>query len=136
HRLQIVPAATDAAAMTLDQFTERQPHRLFDVAGPLDMPGDAKQLCADIVRPSDRGKPGRATAQNVGCNRNRLDVVDRGRATIEADIRREWRLQARLALLAFEAFEQRGFLAADIGAGAVRDIDVERPAVDIVLADQ
>ena len=41
-----------------------------------------------------------------------------------------------MALLAFEAFEQRRFFAADIGAGAVMDVDVEIPAVDIVLADE
>ena len=46
------------------------------------------------------------------------------------------RLQPRLALLAFEAFQERGLFAADIGAGAVRDVELERPAVDIVLADQ
>ena len=56
-----------------------------------------------------------------GATAMRFDVVDRGRAAIEADIGRERRLQPRQALLAFEAFEQRGFFAADIGAGAVMD---------------
>ena len=83
-----------------------------------------------------RGEPGRAAAQDVGRDRDRLDVVDGGRAAVEADIGRERRLQPRLALLAFEAFQQRGLLAADIGAGAVGDVEVERPAVDVVLADQ
>src|SRR5450759_4464058 len=46
--------------------------------------------------------------------RDRLDVLHGGRAAIEADIGRERRLQARLAFLAFQAFQQRGFLAADI----------------------
>ena len=41
-----------------------------------------------------------------------------------------------MALLALEAFEQRRLLAADIGAGAVVDDEVEVPAVDVVLADQ
>src|SRR5260370_42570199 len=63
-------------------------------------------------------------------------MVRLGWAAEETDIGRERRLQPRLALLAFEAFEQRGFLAADVGAGTVGDIEVERPAVDIVLADQ
>ena len=54
-----------------------------------------------------------------------LDVVDRRRAAIEAHIGREWRLQPRHALLALEALEQRRLLAADIGAGAVMDVDVE-----------
>ena len=83
-----------------------------------------------------RGEPRRAAPQDVGRDRDGLDVVDGGRAAVEADIGREWRLQPRLALLAFEAFQQRGLFAADIGAGAVCDIDVERPAVDVVLADQ
>src|SRR3954453_1941442 len=122
--------------MLLDQLTERNAHGFFDVAGPLDMAGDAEQFGADIVRTADAGEPRRTAAENVRSDRDRLDVVDGGRAAVQADVRRERRLQARVALLAFEAFEQRGFLAADIGAGAVRDVDVERPAVDVVLADQ
>ena len=135
-RLEIVPAAANAAAMALDQFAERNPHRLFDVAGPLDVTGDAEQLGADIVGPADAGEPRRAAPQDIGSNRDGFDIVDGGRASVEPDIGREWWLQARLALLAFQAFEQRGLFAADIGAGAMRDIDIERPAVDIVLADQ
>src|SRR6185437_7834633 len=135
-RLEIVPAAADAAAMAIDQFAERNPHRLFDVAGTFDMAGDAEQLGADIVRPADPGKPGCTAPQNIGRNRNRLDIVDRGRAAVQADIGRKWRLQPRLALLAFETLQQRGFLAAYIGARPVRDIEVERPAIDVVLADQ
>ena len=72
----------------------------------------------------------------VGATAIDFDIVDGGGAAIEADIGRERRLQARLALLAFQAFEQRGFFAADIGAGAVMDIEVEIPAMDVVLADQ
>ncbi len=82
------------------------------------------------------GEPGRAAPQDVGRDRDRFDIVDGGRAAVQADIGREWRLQPRLALLALEAFEQRGLLAADIGAGAVGDVEIERPAVDVVLADQ
>src|SRR5579863_2279603 len=136
HRLQIVPAAANAAAMLLDQFAERNAHRFFDVAGPLDMTGYAKQLGADVVRPANGGKPRRPAPQDIRRHRNRLDIVDGGRTAEQTDIGREWRLQPRLALLAFEAFEQRGLFAADIGAGAVRNVEVERPAVDVVLADQ
>jgi hypothetical protein len=88
-----------------------------------------------LSRPKRRTS--RAAPQDRRRDRDRLDVVHRGRAAIEARARRERRLQARLALLAFEAFEQRGFLAADIGAGAVVDVDVEIPARAAgVLADQ
>ena len=72
----------------------------------------------------------------VGATAIDLDIIDGRRAAIEAHIGRERRLQPRHALLAFERFEQRRLLAADIGAGAAMDVDVERPAVDIVLADE
>jgi hypothetical protein len=70
-------------------------------------------------------------------NRDGFDVVDRGRAAIKARTSRERRLEARLALLAFQAFDHRGFFAADIGARAAVDEDVEIIARAAgVLADQ
>ena len=122
--------------MRLDQFAQRNAHRLFDRAGLLDMAGDAEQLGAGVVRPADAGEPGGAAPHDVGHHRDALDVVDRGRAAIEAHVGRERRLQPRLALLALEAFEQRRLLAADVGAGAVMDVEVEVVAVDVVLAEQ
>ena len=56
----------------------------------------------------------------------RLDVVDQRRALVEALERGERRLQARVAALALERVEQRGLLAADVGAGAAVDDQVER----------
>ena len=122
--------------MRVDQLAQRNAHRLFDIARPLDVAGNAEELGAGVVRPADAGEPGRAAPQDVGHDRDALDIVHRGRAAVEAHVGRERRLQPRLALLAFQAFEQRGLLAADIGAGAVMDVDVEIPAVDVVLADQ
>ena len=57
-----------------------------------------------------------------------LDVVDHGRLAEEADLRRERRLRARLAALAFDRVEERRLLAADVGAGAAADLDVEAEA--------
>src|SRR6202158_1161680 len=136
HRLEIIPAAADAAAMTLDQLPEWNPHCLFDVAGTLDMAGDAEQFGADIVGPADRGEPRRAPPQNIRRDRDRLDIVYGGWTAIETDIGREWRLQPRHALLAFEAFQERRLFAANISAGAVGHVEVERKAVDVILADQ
>src|SRR5262245_24706019 len=100
------------------------------------MPGNAEQLRAGIVRPPDGREPMGAAPYNVGDHGDGFDVVDRGWAAVEADIGRERRLQARLTLLAFEAFQQRGLFAADIGAGAVMDDDIEGKAVHVVLADE
>ena len=122
--------------MGVDQLAQRNPHCFLDGARLLHVAGDAEQLGAGIVGPSDAGEPGRAAPQDVRHDRDRLDVVDRARTAVEADIGRERRLQTRLALLAFEAFEQRGLLAADIGAGAVMDHEVERKTVNVVLADE
>ena len=52
-------------------------------------------------------------------------VVDDGRLAEQALDRRQRRLGAHLAALAFQALEQRGLLAADIGAGAEPRLDVE-----------
>jgi hypothetical protein len=50
---------------------------------------------------------------------------------------RERRLEARLALLAFERFEQRGFFAADVGAPAMVRVQVEIEALaEDVLAEK
>ncbi len=44
--------------------------------------------------------------------------------------------EARLTLLAFEAFEQSRFFTADISASAVGDINVHIPAALVVLAEK
>jgi predicted molibdopterin-dependent oxidoreductase YjgC len=52
-------------------------------------------------------------------------IVDDGRLAEQADMGRLGRLGADLAALAFEALEQRGLLAAHIGAGADPHLHVE-----------
>src|SRR5690606_22991729 len=136
NRQQIVPAAAHAMAVLFDDFAEGDAHRLFNHAGRVDVADQHEQLGADIVRPADGRKPRSTPAQYRGRHRDGLHIVDRGRTAIEADIGGERRLQARLAFLAFEALEQGRLLAADIGACAVVDIDIEIVAVLVVLADQ
>src|SRR3546814_14827301 len=75
-------------------------------------------LGALVVLPPDGREPRSAPPQDGGSDRDRFDIVDRGRATVKADSCRERRLQARLALLALQAFDLGGLLAADIGARA------------------
>src|SRR6185503_21286214 len=100
----------------LDQLTQRDAHLLLDRAGLVDVAGDAEELRADIVGLADAGEPGGASAQDRRRDRDGFDIVDGGRAAIDADTRRKGRLQARQALLAFEAFEKAGLLAANISA--------------------
>ncbi len=100
------------------------------------MAGQAEELCAGIVRLAEGREPDRAAAHDVGDDRDRFYIVHRRRRSIEADIGGEWRLQPRHAFLAFEAFEQCRLLAADIGSGAVMQVKVEIPAIDVVFADE
>ena len=122
--------------MGVDQVAERDRHLFFHVARLVHVAGDAEQLRAGIVRTAKAREPFGAAAQDGRRNRNGFHIVHGRRAAIKPGIGREWRLHTRLALLAFKAFEQGRFLAADIGAGTVMDVNVKVPAIVIVLADQ
>ena len=130
------PPRTPPACVS-SKFAQRNAHGLFHVARLLDVTGDAEQLGAGVVRPADAGEPRRRRAAECPARPQSIStLLHGGRTAVEAHIGRKRRLQPRLAFLAFKAFEQRGFLAADVGAGAVVDVKVEIPAVHIVLADQ
>ncbi len=137
HRQQIVPTAAHAAAMLVDQLAERDTHLLFDVAWLVHVAGYAKELRAGVVRSAKRREPRPAAAQDRRRHRNRLDVVDGRRATIEADVRGERRLQARHALLTLKALQQRRFFTADVSTRSVMNVAIEVPARSSgVLAEQ
>src|SRR5262245_51531050 len=114
--------------MLLDQLAQRDAHRLFDVARLVDVAGDAEKLGAGVVGPAEAREPRGAAAQDGRRHRDRFDVVHRRGATVKTGTGRERWLESRHALLALEALEQRGLLAADIGAGAAMDVDLELPA--------
>ena len=80
-------------------------------------------LSASIFEiPNDLSESFSIGAEYIG---ERLDVVDQRRPAVEALDRRERRLQARVAALALERVEQRRLLAADVGAGAAVDDQLE-----------
>src|SRR5690606_35150825 len=122
---QVVPTAAYAAGMLLNQLTQRNTHLLFHVAGLVDMARDAEKFRARVIGTAKAREPARATAEDLRPDGNALDVVDCRGAAPDADVGREWRLQARLALVALKAFNERGFLTADIGARAAVHVDVE-----------
>src|SRR3546814_9287306 len=96
-----------------------------------------EQLCTGVILAPDRREPSGATPKDRRRHRDRFDVVDRRRTAVKADARRKRRLQARLALLAFQAFDLRGFLSADIRARAALDEDVANIARTAgILADE
>ena len=64
--------------------------------------------------------------QDEGHGGEREHVVDDGRFAEQPFQRRQWRLGAHNAALAFQAFQQRSFFAADIGTGAQAHFQMER----------
>src|SRR5690606_33579985 len=85
----------------------------------------------------DTREPGGAATQDIGRDGNRLDVVDGARTAVKTDVGRKRRLEPRHAFLAFKAFQQRGFLAANVSARTMMHDDVEVVARAAgVLADQ
>src|SRR5208337_197500 len=135
-RQEVIPTAAHAAAMLVDQLAQRDAHFLFNIAGLIHMAGDAEEFRAGVVRPAKLGEPLTAAPENIGHDSDGLDIVDGCRRAPQAGIRREGRLQPRLSLLAFKAFEKGRFLPADVSARAVVDVDVEVPAVQIILTDK
>src|SRR6202035_1364301 len=99
--------------------------RLLDIARAVHMPGNAEDFCAGIALAADPGEPGGAALEDVGADRDGLDIVDRRRAAVEPDRGGKRRLEARLAFAPFQAFEQPGLLATDVRAGATMQIELE-----------
>ena len=132
HRLQ--RAAGAHAAGQFEQLGEGRAQRHLEVAGLLHVADHREDLGAAVVGLADGQVLRAAVADDPRHRGEGLGVVDRRRLAVDAEAGRERRLEARLALLAFQRFEQRGFFAADVGAEAVEgmQLEVEAAAQDVV----
>ena len=126
HRLQ--RAALAHAARQFEQLGEGRAQRHLEVARALHVADHREDLRAAVVRLADRQVRRAAVADDPRHRGEGLGVVDRRGLAIDAEAGRERRLEARLALLAFQRFEQRGFFAADVGAEAVEGMQLEAEA--------
>ena len=127
-------AAVAHAARHFEQLRERRAQPDFVVAGAGDVAGHREELRAAVVRPAEIEERVAAVADDPRHRGERLGVVDRRRLAVETEARRERRLEARLALLAFERLEERRLLAADVRAVAVmvEEMEAEAGAEDVV----
>ena len=125
------------AAADLEELAERDAHRQLVVAGLLDVARHGEDHGAARIRHAHLGEPLGALAQDRGHRGERERVVDRRRLAVQAEVRRERRLEARLAGLALERLEERRLLAADVraGAGDGMQVEVDAGALD-VLAEE
>src|SRR5262249_38352855 len=112
-----------------EELLHLQAHRRLVDSGPVDVAGEAVELGPRVLLVApDLREPLRAAVDDVDDAGERFDVVDDRRRSEDPPDRRERRLDPRLAALALEALDQPGFLAADVGAGAAVDRQVERVA--------
>ena len=125
HGLEL-PAVGNAAADVEDDFAQRDAHGDFDQAGVVDSAGEGEDLGAfALVRADARRYQLAAVADDGGDVGEGLNVVDQRGRPHRPDSRGERRSRPRRAALAFDRGDQRGFFAADEGARADADLDVE-----------
>ncbi len=91
------------------------------------MAGNPEQFGARVVRAPHAGKPAATAPHDRRDHGDGFNVVHCGRAAIQTRASRKWRLHARHAFFALKAFQHRGFFAADVGASAMRQIEVKIP---------
>ena len=136
HRLDRV-AAHAAGAGVVDEARQRRAERHFDQAGVLHFADQRKDLGAGAGDAAGLGEPSRPLGDDRGDVEPGFDVVDVGRTAPQALFGRERRARPRPAGASFERTDQRRFFAADEGAGALDQIDVELEAApeDVVAED-
>ena len=121
-------AVLDAAADVEDDVAQRRAHRHLDETAVDDLAGQAEGLGAAARLDAHRGVglgPVGDDPRHVG---EGLDVVDVRRLAPEAGHGRVRRARARHAALALDARDERRLLAADEGAGAELEVQIELPA--------
>ena len=117
-------AALNASAVhrRVDEIAEgRLDHLDLVVARALDVTGQREDARPGRPAGTEGGERGTTVHDDPRDVRHGLDVVDHRGLVVDADGGRDdlgRHLDAREPALALEALEQRGFLAADVGAGA------------------
>ena len=127
HGLELL-AVLDAAADFEDHFAQRGAHRHLDQADVIDLARQGEDFGALALFGADRGEPFGAPqddGRNIGVG---FDVVHIGRVALVARFARVRGFHGRFAASAFHRMNQRRLLAADEGARAVAQLDVEREA--------
>ena len=117
--------ARDAAGQ-VQHLAQRHAEVGLVEAGAGDVAAQAEQTRARGALGADLRVRRAADPQDLQHVDQRLHVVDAGRLAEQPALHRERRLVPRLAALALERVEQRRLLAADVGAGAAPQLDVER----------
>ena len=78
-----------------------------------------------IVLATKAIEPVGTTTKNGRSHGHGLTVSDGGGTAVQTSIGGEWRLQTRLALLAFQRFQLSGFFTTDVGTSTTMNKDIK-----------
>ena len=130
-------AVGDAAADGVDDLGQGGAHGDFHQAGVDDVAGQSEDLGAGALLGAELAEPVCAVEHDGGNGGQGLHVVDDGGLAEEAALEGEGGLLSGLAALTLNGCQQSGLFAADEGACADADLDVEIEAgAHDVLAQQ
>jgi hypothetical protein len=122
---KIIPPSPDPTTVLLHQFFERYAHLFLNDTRIVDVAANAKQLRALIAFSSETSKPAGPTSAYRWGDCNRFHIRDSGRASKQANVRREGGFESRFALLPLQTLDQGRFFTAYIGASSSVQIDIE-----------
>ena len=121
----------------INQVPEGRVHGQFIIPRPFHVAAQTKDPRAGALgRSADGGEPFGSPVHDVRDVCQRLHVVDHRGFLVEAVRGRERRLGPGFPPLAFQRFEQRGFLATDISPGSRVHGDVHRDAAAVNVGTQ
>ncbi|MFM1944516.1 MAG: hypothetical protein RI897_3498 [Verrucomicrobiota bacterium] len=127
----------DTAADFEDDLAEGHTHGDFDEAGIFDFAGEGEAFGAGGFWRAEFGVPFAAFGDDGGDVGVSFDVIDERGFTPEAEFGGVGGAWAGLAAAAFDGGEQGGFFAADEGAGADADFDIEvKSCIEDIFTDE
>ena len=115
----------DSAADVVNDGSQRRSHRDFDQSDVVDVTGQGEDLCPLALFRSDAGVPLRTLEDDLADVGQGFDVVQDAGLLPEAGDGGKGGPGAGHSPLALDGCHQRRFLAADEGAGALVDLQVE-----------
>src|SRR5207245_6565775 len=89
------------------------------------IPTHAPQARATVALGANAVVPRRTAFNDMAHIGKRFDVVDDRGHTERSDVGRKWGFDAGIGTLAFQRFNETGFLAADVGSGSTVQEDLE-----------
>ncbi len=136
HGLDFRPGG-GAAADVVDHLAEGHPERHLDQSGVANLADQREDLGAGVTGHADLGVLGGAAIDDDPDIGEGLDVVDTGRAAVNASLDRVGGSLSRLPHESFHRPDQGSLLAAHEGARAANDLDLEvEPCAENVGPDE